>query len=61
MSGVHDLGYKQLFAHPEVVRDLLSGFTAFSCFGELALTAFERVNGTFEGRGPHGHWHGDDD
>ena len=28
---------------------------------DLEQRVTERVNGTFEGRGPHGHWHGDDD
>jgi hypothetical protein len=52
MSGAHDLEYKQLFAHPEIVRDLLSGFTSFSCLGELSLSAFERVNGAFVNDSP---------
>lgn len=47
MSGNHDLGYKQLFAHPELVRDLLAGFTRLECFRHLAVSAFERVNGSF--------------
>jgi predicted transposase YdaD len=47
MSGNHDLGYKQLFAHPEMVRDLLAGFTDFACFRGLAADAFERVNASY--------------
>jgi predicted transposase YdaD len=47
MAGDHDLGYKQLFAHPELVRDLLSGFTPFACFRELEAGAFERVNASY--------------
>jgi predicted transposase YdaD len=47
MSGNHDLGYKQLFAHPEMVRDLLAGFTEFECFRSLAVDAFERVNASY--------------
>lgn len=47
MSGNHDLGYKQLFAHPEMVRDLLSGFTPLECFRELDAGAFERVNASY--------------
>ena len=43
MAG-HDLGYKYLFAHPELVRDLLADFTQFSFLGALAPAAFERVN-----------------
>lgn len=47
MSGDHDTGYKQLFAHPELVRDLLAGFTSFTCFRGLGADAFERVNGSY--------------
>jgi predicted transposase YdaD len=47
MSGDHDLGYKQLFAYPELVRDLLAGFTPFACFRGLAPSAFERVNASY--------------
>jgi hypothetical protein len=47
MSGDHDLGYKQLFAYPELVRDLLAGFTSFACFRELEPSAFERVNASY--------------
>lgn len=47
MSGNHDLGYKQLFAHPEMVRDLLSGFTPLECFRGLDAGAYERVNASY--------------
>lgn len=47
MSGNHDLGYKQLFAHPEMVRDLLAGFTPLACFRGLGADAFERVNASY--------------
>ncbi|MEO7496976.1 MAG: Rpn family recombination-promoting nuclease/putative transposase [Massilia sp.] len=47
MSGAHDLEYKQLFGHPELVRDLLAGFTPFACFAGLPPEAFERVNASF--------------
>ncbi|HEX9173427.1 MAG TPA: Rpn family recombination-promoting nuclease/putative transposase [Telluria sp.] len=47
MSGDHDTGYKQLFAHPELVRDLLAGFTPFTCFRGLDVGAFERINGSY--------------
>jgi hypothetical protein len=40
-------GYKQLFAHPELVRDLLAGFTPFTCFRDLDADAFERINGSY--------------
>lgn len=41
------MGYKQLFAHPELVRDLLAGFTPFSCLRGLDAHAFERINGSY--------------
>jgi predicted transposase YdaD len=47
MSGEHDTGYKQLFAHPELVRDLLAGFTPFACFRGLDAHSFERINGSY--------------
>jgi hypothetical protein len=47
MSGDHDTGYKQLFAHPELVRDLLAGFTPFTCFRGLDAGAFQRINGSY--------------
>jgi predicted transposase YdaD len=47
MSGDHDLGYKQLFAHPELVRDLMVGFTPFACFRGIEPSAFERVNASY--------------
>jgi hypothetical protein len=40
MSGDHDLGYKQLFAHPELVRDLIAGFTGLACFRGLGPDAY---------------------
>jgi hypothetical protein len=47
MAGDSDTGYKQLFAHPELVRDLLAGFTPFACFDGLDAAAFERVNASY--------------
>ena len=44
MSGHHDLGYKFLFAHPELVRELVAGFTPFSFLDGIDAAAFERVN-----------------
>jgi predicted transposase YdaD len=44
MAGPHDIGYKSLFAHPELVRELVKGFTPFCWLGELDTVAFERVN-----------------
>jgi hypothetical protein len=47
MAGHHDLGYKDLFAHPELVRDLLAGFTELPCLQALEPSAFERVNASY--------------
>lgn len=47
MSGHHDLGYKLLFAHPELVRELVSGFTPFDWLGSLDASVFERVNPSY--------------
>ena len=44
MSSHHDVGYKYLFAHPELVRELLADFTEFAWPGAPAPSAFERVN-----------------
>ena len=44
MAGPNDLGYKYLFTHPELVRELLVDFTEFHALGALAPSAFERVN-----------------
>ncbi|RSZ56963.1 transposase [Massilia atriviolacea] len=44
MTATHDLGYRALFAHPEMVRELLTGFTPFTVFEGVALSAFKRVN-----------------
>lgn len=44
MANHHDIGYKTLFAHPELVRDLVAGFTPFRWLEGLDAVAFERVN-----------------
>ena len=44
MPATHDLGYRLLFAHPELVRELITDFTSFKLLDEVALSAFERVN-----------------
>ncbi len=43
----HDQGYKQLFSHPELVRDLLLGFVREEWVQELDLDTLERVNGSY--------------
>ncbi|MEC5164225.1 MULTISPECIES: Rpn family recombination-promoting nuclease/putative transposase [unclassified Janthinobacterium] len=47
MAEEHDSGYKQLFSHPEMVRDLLSGFLPYAWARQLDLAAFERVNASY--------------
>ncbi|MDQ1833299.1 Rpn family recombination-promoting nuclease/putative transposase [Massilia scottii] len=44
MPAPHDLGYRSLFAHPELVRELITDFTSFKLLDDVALSAFERVN-----------------
>ncbi|MDX8378004.1 MAG: Rpn family recombination-promoting nuclease/putative transposase [Mariprofundales bacterium] len=43
----HDNGYKQLFSHREMVRDLLLGFVDGDWVQELDFSTLERVNGSF--------------
>ncbi|MDC8760271.1 Rpn family recombination-promoting nuclease/putative transposase [Janthinobacterium fluminis] len=47
MAHDHDTGYRQLFAHPEMVRDLLAGFLPYPWAKDLDLRAFERVNASY--------------
>lgn len=42
-----DILYKQLFAHPEVIRDLVAGFLASDWARTLPANAFERVNASY--------------
>ncbi|GAB6042894.1 Rpn family recombination-promoting nuclease/putative transposase [Endothiovibrio diazotrophicus] len=43
----HDSGYKQLFSHPELVRDLLQGFVHEAWVRELDFATLERVAGSY--------------
>jgi hypothetical protein len=47
MKNHSDILYKQLFAHPEVVRDLLTGFVPADWTGPLDIGALERVNASY--------------
>ncbi|SDH53572.1 MULTISPECIES: Rpn family recombination-promoting nuclease/putative transposase [unclassified Duganella] len=47
MSSRADILYKQLFAHPEVVRDLVAGFLVSDWARVLPVAAFERVNASY--------------
>ncbi|HEX8610992.1 MAG TPA: Rpn family recombination-promoting nuclease/putative transposase [Telluria sp.] len=58
MTADHDLGYRLLFAHPEMVRELITGFTSFTLFDEIPLSAFERVNAAYVSERPSAR-HGD--
>ena len=42
-----DTLYKQLFAHPEIVRDLLTAFLTVDWARALEVDAFERVNASY--------------
>lgn len=58
MASEDDTAYKQLFAYPEMVRDLLLGFVPGEWVHRLDLTSFERVNGSYVSDGGH-HRHSD--
>ncbi|NHZ38943.1 Rpn family recombination-promoting nuclease/putative transposase [Massilia aquatica] len=49
MPAHHDLGYRSLFAHPEMVRELVTHFTPFKLFGNVALACFEPVDPVYVG------------
>jgi predicted transposase YdaD len=42
-----DLGYKRLFAHREMVADLLTGFIREPWVAEVELDTLERVSGSY--------------
>jgi predicted transposase/invertase (TIGR01784 family) len=43
----HDRSYKRLFSHPELVRDLLTGFVHEEWVKRLDLSSLEKVNGSY--------------
>lgn len=47
MKSRSDTLYKQLFAHPEIVRDLLTAFLSAEWAQSLRVDAFERVNASY--------------
>jgi hypothetical protein len=49
MRADFDSGYKQLFAHPEMVRDLLQAFLPYTWAAQLDVAAFERINASYVG------------
>ncbi|MYM95300.1 Rpn family recombination-promoting nuclease/putative transposase [Duganella vulcania] len=58
MASEDDTAYKQLFAYPEMVRDLLLGFVPGDWVHQLDLASLERVNGSYVSDGGH-HRHSD--
>ena len=44
---MHDQGYKQLFAHAELVSDLLQGFVHEAWTEQIDYATLERVNGSY--------------
>jgi hypothetical protein len=56
MRSRSDTLYKQLFAHPEMVRELLAGFLPAPWARSLQVSALERVNASYAGeRGKQRH------
>ncbi len=47
MPNNHDASYKQLFSHPEVVRDLVLGFIPDQWLHSLDFSTLEKVPGSF--------------
>ena len=47
--GIHDLNYKAIFAHAEMIRDLLRGFVREDWVDQLNFRTLEHVNGTYVG------------
>lgn len=43
----HDTGYKLLFSHPEMIRDLLLGFVPGDWVKEADFSTLEHVNGSY--------------
>jgi predicted transposase YdaD len=51
-----DTAYKQLFAHPPMVRELLLGFVAGEWVRQLDFSTLERINGSYiSDSGDHRH------
>ncbi|MBF0148230.1 MAG: Rpn family recombination-promoting nuclease/putative transposase, partial [Magnetococcales bacterium] len=43
----HDSGYKLLFSHPDMVRDLLQGFVKEEWVEQLDFSSLEKVSGSY--------------
>ncbi|MBK7006117.1 MAG: Rpn family recombination-promoting nuclease/putative transposase [Burkholderiales bacterium] len=49
----HDTGYKLLFSHPEMVRDLLTGYMPGEWLKEADFTSLNRVNASYVSEKEH--------
>ena len=49
----HDTGYKLLFSHPEMVRDLLIGYMPGEWLKDADFTSLSRVNGSYVSEKEH--------
>lgn len=47
MPSPHDTGYKLLFSHPEMVRDLLLGYVPGDWVADADFSTLEHVNGSY--------------
>ena len=47
MSGAQDTGYKLLFSHPEMVRDLLVGYVPGEWVADADFSTLEHMNGSY--------------
>jgi predicted transposase YdaD len=47
MAHDHDTGYKLLFSHPEMVRDLLIGYVSGEWIAEADFTTLEHINASY--------------
>ncbi|MFA5632440.1 MAG: Rpn family recombination-promoting nuclease/putative transposase [Porticoccaceae bacterium] len=47
MDNTHDGAYKKLFSHPQMIRDLLTGFVAQSWVAELDFSTLAKLNGHY--------------
>jgi predicted transposase YdaD len=47
MAARHDNSYKLLFSHPEMVKDLLTGFVKEAWVEQLDFSTLEKVSGSY--------------
>ncbi len=47
MNGDHDTGYKLLFSHPEMVRDLLIGFIPGQWIEDADFSTLQKINASY--------------